>query len=121
MLPSSFNNNASVDGFTLAELIMIIVIIGILAAVAIPKFINMTDDVVDRNICIAGKRAINSAISVTYASLMLVDPSQAEWLENATFANLHDSMFASGSIPVCPSGGIYSIFNGLCTCSIHGQ
>jgi len=35
--------NISDDGFTLLELIMVIVIVGILSSVAVPKFINLSE------------------------------------------------------------------------------
>ena len=106
-------------GFTLIELIMVIVIVGILSSTAVPKFINLTDAANDAK-CDANRGAMASAAAMVYAALVVSDPTQANWLEDATLPDLDDSMFASGAVPVCPTGGNYALIEGNVTCTIHG-
>lgn len=109
------------EGFTLIEVILVLTIVGILLAVAVPKFINLVDTHVEAARCAGSRGAINSAISVTYAAILVSNPTSEGWLQTVTYASLNDTMFATGRIPVCPQGGIFSIVNGQSVCSIHGQ
>jgi MSHA pilin protein MshA len=57
-------------GFTLIELVLIIVILGVMAAVAIPKFVSLQNDATAAtNIAYIG--AVRSAVSIRFADQLL--------------------------------------------------
>ncbi len=69
-MKSSMNMKANQKGFTLIELVVVIVILGILAVTAAPRFINLQDDA--RTATIDGVRAaVNSASALVHSKSLI--------------------------------------------------
>jgi MSHA pilin protein MshA len=78
-------------GFTLIEMIVVMVILGILAAVALPKFVNMTGQ--------ARLAKMNGAVGAVQSSITLI---HAKWLAQGSPTGSTPTITAEGNVSLVP-------------------
>jgi len=94
-------------GFTLVEIMIVVAIIGLLAAIAIPNFVRARATS-QANACINNLRQIDAAINEWALEQGKTTGAQPTL---ATDLTPYIKLNAAGSIPGCPANGTYSVFS----------
>jgi prepilin-type N-terminal cleavage/methylation domain-containing protein len=89
------------SGFTLVEIMIVVAIIGVVSAVAVPNFI---------------KARSSARVKVCIANLTEINGIKSQWAienkkgnEDIPSADELASYFRTGSMPTCPANGAYTI------------
>ena len=94
-------NATKQQGFTLIELVMVIVILGILAATALPKFVDMTKSARESTLKgLAG--AMNGAKSIVKAGYLINPGSTVTLSDNTTVAVITSGTLAGYPLATAP-------------------
>jgi len=104
--------NAKRKGLTLVELLIVVIILGALAAIAIPRITTSTATA-KANACATNIDIMNSQIELYRADTGSYPSTLATLTGDANY-------FPDGA-PVCPSGGTYTMTSNRVSCDYSGH
>src|SRR5437773_10836862 len=94
-------NTSRKGGFTLVEIMIVVAIIGLLAAIAIPNFVKARTTA-QRNACISNLRQLDGAVEQWALETKKATGAPIDTAEISTYLK-------GNTMPSCPGGGSYSL------------
>jgi prepilin-type N-terminal cleavage/methylation domain-containing protein len=98
------NKNTRKAGFTLVEIMIVVAIIGLLAAIAIPNFVKARTTA-QANACINNLRQLDGAVQQW--ALEMKQPANAPC--DLTDITPYIKLDSTGNLPSCPANGTYDV------------